>query len=50
MARGAGSSGDWSDLVKAGIVVFVVACALITIAWSAYFTHIIRRDIELTKT
>ena len=42
--------GEWSDLVKAGVVVFVVACALITIAWSAYFTHIIRRDIEVTKS
>ncbi len=43
-------AGNWSDLVKAGIVVFVVVCALITIAWSAYFTYIIRRDVEIRKT
>jgi hypothetical protein len=43
-------AGNWSDLVKAGIVVFVVVCALITIAWSAYFTFIIRRDVEIRKT
>jgi hypothetical protein len=42
--------GDWSDLIKAGIIVFVIVCALVTIAWSAYFTYIIRRDIEAGRT
>jgi hypothetical protein len=38
--------GSWSELIKAGIIIFVIVCALVTIAWSAYFTYIIRRDIE----
>ena len=42
-------SGAWSDLIKAGIVIFVVVCTLVTVAWSAYFTHIIRRDIEIRR-
>lgn len=41
--------GSWSDLIKAGIFLFVIVCALVTIAWSAYFTYIVRRDIELRK-
>jgi hypothetical protein len=43
-------ANGWSDLIKAGIVIFVIVCALITIAWSAYFTYIIRRDIEIRRT
>ncbi|MFH1031662.1 MAG: hypothetical protein V1767_03755 [Chloroflexota bacterium] len=42
-------TGSWSALIKAGIFLFVIVCALVTIAWSAYFTYIIRRDIELRK-
>ena len=39
-------AGDWADLMKAAIIVFVVASALITVAWSAYFTYIIRNTIK----
>jgi len=43
-------AGAWSELIKAGIIIFVIVCALVTIAWSAYFTYIIRRDIEARRT
>ncbi len=39
-------AGEWSDLLKAAIIVFVVASALVTVAWSAYFTYIIRASIR----
>lgn len=39
-------AGDWSELIKAAIILFVVASALITVAWSAYFTYIIRNTIK----
>ena len=39
-------AGSWSQLIKAGIIIFVILCALVTIAWSGYFTYIIRRDID----
>ena len=39
-------AGDWADLIKAAIILFVVASALITVAWSAYFTYIIRNTIK----
>lgn len=39
-------SGDWSDLIRAAIVVFVVGSALVTVAWSAYFTYIIRASMK----
>jgi len=42
--------GNWSELIKAGIIIFVIVCVLVTIAWSAYFTYIIRRDIEAGRT
>ena len=38
--------GEWADLIKAVIIVFVVASALVTVAWSAYFTYIIRNTIK----
>jgi len=38
--------GEWADLIKAAIIVFVVASALVTVAWSAYFTYIIRNTIK----
>ncbi|OGN87580.1 MAG: hypothetical protein A2Z74_02030 [Chloroflexi bacterium RBG_13_46_9] len=38
--------GEWADLIKAAIIVFVVASALITVAWSAYFTYIIRNTMK----
>ena len=39
-------AGEWSELLKAIIVVFVVASALVTVAWSAYFTYIIRNTMK----
>jgi len=39
-------AGEWSELLKAIIIVFVVGGALITVAWSAYFTYIIRNTIR----
>ncbi len=33
------ADGEWSELIKAAIIVFVVASALITVAWSAYLYH-----------
>jgi hypothetical protein len=38
--------GEWADLIKAAIIIFVVASALVTVAWSAYFTYIIRNTIK----
>ena len=39
-------AGEWSELLKAGIIVFVIASALVTVAWSAYFTYIIRGSVR----
>ena len=38
--------GPWSELIKAAIVIFIIGSALVMIAWSAYFTYIIREAIE----
>jgi len=38
--------GDWSDLIKAGIVIFIIGSAIVSLAWSAYFTYIIRTTVE----
>ena len=38
--------GEWSELIKAGIVVFIVGTLLLVIAWSAYFTYIIRQSLQ----
>ena len=38
--------GEWSELIKAGIVVFIVGSLLLVIAWSAYFTYIIRQSLK----
>lgn len=39
-------AGEWSDLIKAMIIVCVVVGALVTVAWSAYFTYIVRNSIK----
>ncbi len=39
-------AGPWSELIKAAIVIFIIGSALVIIAWSAYFTYIIRETIE----
>ncbi len=36
----------WSELIKAAIVIFIIGSTLVIIAWSAYFTYIIRETIE----
>lgn len=38
--------GPWADLIKAGIVIFIIGSTLLVIAWSAYFTYIIRQTVE----
>jgi glucan phosphoethanolaminetransferase (alkaline phosphatase superfamily) len=39
-------TGPWADLLKAAIVIFIIGSAIISIAWSAYFTYIIRTTVE----
>jgi len=39
-------AGPWSELIKAAIVLFLIGSTLLIIAWSAYFTYIIRETIE----
>ena len=39
-------SGPWAELIKAAIIIFVVGSALILIAWSAYFSHVIKETVE----
>jgi len=39
-------AGPWADLLKAAIVIFIIGSAIISIAWSAYFTYIIRTTVE----
>ncbi len=39
-------AGQWSELIKAGIVIFIIGSLLLVIAWSAYFTYIIRQSLK----
>ncbi len=39
-------AGPWAELIKAAIVIFIIGSTLVIIAWSAYFTYIIRETIE----
>jgi hypothetical protein len=39
-------SNEWAGLIKAAIIIFVVLCTLLAIAWSAYFTSVVRKSIE----
>jgi glucan phosphoethanolaminetransferase (alkaline phosphatase superfamily) len=39
-------AGPWADLLKAVIVLFIIGSAIVSIAWSAYFTYIIRTTVE----
>ncbi len=39
-------AGPWAELIKAGIVIFIIGTTLIIIAWSAYFTYVIRQTFE----
>ena len=38
--------GEWAGLARAGIILFVVWCAVLSIAWSAYFAYVIRKSFE----
>lgn len=42
-------AGEWAGLIKAIIIMFIIGLALVAIAWSAYFTWVIRRSIEERK-
>ena len=39
-------AGEWSEFLKALIIVVIVGATLFIIAWSAYFTYVIREAIE----
>jgi hypothetical protein len=39
-------AGPWAALLKAAIVLFIIGSAIVSIAWSAYFTYIIRATVE----
>jgi glucan phosphoethanolaminetransferase (alkaline phosphatase superfamily) len=39
-------AGPWAELIKAAIVIFIIGSAIISFAWSAYFTYIIRTTVE----
>ena len=39
-------AGPWAELLKAAIVLFIIGSAIISIAWSAYFTYIVRTTVE----
>jgi len=41
-------AGEWSQLIKAGIVIFIIGSIFFVIGWSAYFSYIIRQSIERT--
>lgn len=40
-------AGPWSELIKAGIVIFIIGTSLVVIAWSAYFTYVIRETFKV---
>ncbi len=37
--------GEWASLIKAGIMIFIIGCTLLIIAWSAYFTYVVRKSL-----
>ena len=39
-------NNEWAGLIKAAIIIFVVLCTLLAIAWSAYLTSVVRKSIE----
>lgn len=39
-------AGQWSELIKTAIVIFIVGSLLLVIAWSAYFTFAIRQSLK----
>ncbi len=43
-------AGPWAALLKAAIVIFIIGSAIVSIAWSAYFTYIVRTTVEKLVT
>ncbi len=39
-------AGTWSEFLKALVIVAVVGATLLIIAWSAYFSYVVRISIE----
>jgi len=39
-------AGEWSDFLKALIIVVLVGATLFVIVWSAYFSYVIREAVE----
>ena len=39
-------AGGWTELIKAGIVIFIVGSLLLIIAWSAYFTYAVSQSLK----
>ena len=38
--------GEWAGLIKAGVVLLVVLGVLVVIAWSAYFSYIVKKSLQ----
>ena len=38
--------GEWSQLIKAAILIFIIGSTLVVVAWAAYFSFTIRGIIE----
>jgi hypothetical protein len=39
-------NNEWADLIKAAIIIFVFTGTLLVLAWSAYFTYVVRKSLE----
>ena len=37
--------GDWAEFIKASIAILIIGCTLLIVAWSAYFTYVIRKSL-----
>jgi hypothetical protein len=39
-------NNEWAGLLKAAIIIFVIVGTLLVLAWSAYFTYVVRKSLE----
>ena len=39
-------AGEWSEFIKAGIVIFIIGSILLIVLWSAYFSYIVRKSLK----
>ena len=39
-------AGEWAEFIEAGIVILIIGTVLLVIAWSAYFSYIIRKSLK----